>query len=191
LEVAVLAFAAISRLTSPGRLICAALLLLLQSCASTIGSAAAWPDKLPDRELFERAWEQDRADSVVQTEEDYLLWVRRFYDGFSTAPGWLELSAQAEERVDPAMLESLRPQLDKLGLRIGREWAKNNGVRRINSRMVVAWHGAMLEAMWQKDMPGFLARLDTDVSAVLAGTLNGDLISSQRYYASEDVDFIN
>jgi hypothetical protein len=178
-------------MTSLHRLACAFLLFLLHACASTppgTTDVAAWPDNIPDRLVFERAWTQDRANGKVQAEEEYLTWVQRFYQGFNTAPGWLEMCAEVGERVDPETAAREAPRLVNLGMRISREWAKDNGVRSIDSAMVSAWRGALLEAMYQNDLPGFLDRLDADVSALIAGRLEGDLISLDRYYAVEDFE---
>jgi hypothetical protein len=177
-------------MTSLYRLAGVLLLFFLHACAtpSTITTAADWPSTLPDRLVFERAWTQDRANGMVQSEEEYLLWVRRFYEGFNTVPGWLEMSAQVQDRVDAETAAREAPKLVNLGMRISREWAKDNAVRSIDSAAVAAWRGALLEAMYQNDLPGFLNRLDADVSGLIAGRLEGDVISLQRYYAVEDFD---
>jgi len=165
---------------------------LLQSCASpSSGRSAddAWPDALPDREIFERGWRQDSTNRAIQSEEEYLLWVRRFYEGFSMNGGWLEMTSEIHSRVDAATVARAAPLLAGLGMRIGREWAKDNEVRRIDTHMVAVWRTALMEAIWQDDLVPFLARLEDDIGGLLAGTLAPERIELHRYYLIDEVDF--
>jgi hypothetical protein len=182
----------VSRMRRPHWSLCFLLLCLLQSCAIAVRNSAEseeWPPYLPGRELFERAWEQDAANQRLQSEEEYLLWVRRFFEGFAGTPGWREMSVEVASRIDPATAAEAAPLLAGLGVRISREWAKDNSVRRIDTRMVSVWRTALAEALWVNDLLPFLQRLEDDISGLLAGTLAPELIDVDRYYLIEEPEF--
>src|SRR5690606_37096368 len=121
----------------------------------------------------------------VQAEDDYLLWVTRFYTGNGPVPGWLDMTEQVLERLPLEQHANVEARLFELGGRIGMEWAKDNSVRRINTRAAGVWRDALLEALAQDDLDAFLDRLSADVDALLNGTLDGDAIRFERYYVDE------
>ena len=63
------------------RLTAAAVILVLQACAAPVREADAWPAQLPARQHFQHVYAADVSNAAVQTEAQYLAWVRRFYEG--------------------------------------------------------------------------------------------------------------
>lgn len=161
-----------------------ALMALLAACALR-APTPPWPDGAASPELFRAEWRRSMEVQRVQAEEDYLLWVTRFYTGSGPAPGWLDMTEQVLERLPPGQRANIEARLFELGGRIGAEWAKDNSVRRINTRAGGVWRDALLEALAQDDLDAFLDRLSTDVDALLDGTLDEDAIRFERYYVDE------
>ena len=90
------------------------LLLWLGGCATEIDELV-WPEMAYPRDYFEAAYEEDDLAQQYQTREDYLLWVTRFYNGFSIAPGWISLTEQVKERLDEPYRSEVALRLYHLG----------------------------------------------------------------------------
>src|SRR5688500_5857212 len=104
------------------------LMALLASCASR-SPEPAWPEGMPPRAQFSAEWQRSGPNQELQSEEEYLLWVTRFYTGYNAVPGWLAMTRQVLPRVPDAEREAISARLFELGGRIGAEWAKDNAVR--------------------------------------------------------------
>jgi hypothetical protein len=127
----------------------------------------------------------DAANQEIQSEDEYLLWVQRFYEGFNTVPGWFDLTRQVLARVPAAEQAAVSAQLAALGVTIGGEWAKDNSVRRIDTSTVATWRDALQEALSRMELNAYLMRLNDDIAGLLAGTLTSDDITFERYYVDE------
>jgi hypothetical protein len=158
--------------------------LLLAGCA-TREVLPTWPGELPERNWFQQQWRADAENRSVQSQADYLLWVTRFYEGFNLVPGWLGMMEQVEARLPEAQWQQVAPSLRELGRSIGAEWAKDNAVRKLNTRTAAVWRDALLEALAQNDLDAYLLRLEQDVAALLDGELANDAIRFERYYVDE------
>lgn len=157
---------------------------LLAACASRTPEPP-WPDGAAPIDLFRAEWQRSSDVQQVQPENDYLLWVTRFYTGNGPVPGWLDMTRQVLERLPPERRAGIEARLFELGGRIGAEWAKDNAIRRIDTRAGGVWRDALLEALAQDDLDAFLDRLSADVDALIAGTLDGNAIRFERYYVDE------
>ena len=158
------------------------LLLVLTGCAS---APAPWPADLPPRVVFLAAWEADVPNQALQTRDDYLLWVERFYTGYNLAPGWLDVTRETLALIQEAERPDVAQRLGGLGTRIAAEWAKDNSVRRIATRHAAVWRDALVEAIAQADLLAYLARVEADVTALLGGELDPDAVVFERYYVDE------
>lgn len=157
---------------------------LLGACVTTV-QPGDWPDGSPPATYFQATWERDESNQALEPLDNYLLWVSRFYRGFSGVPGWLSITEQVLARVPATENERIAARLYDLGARIGGEWAKHNEVRRLNTRSAAVWRDALLEALARDELNDYLDRLDSDVNALLAGELDNDLIRFERYYIDE------
>ncbi|MES2624926.1 MAG: hypothetical protein V4628_06585 [Pseudomonadota bacterium] len=158
------------------------LIILVSSCASTPPS---WPDSLPAVSTFQTNWKADAANQEIQSQDEYLLWVQRFYEGYNTVPGWFDLTTRVLASVPDNDRATVTEQLSALSLRISGEWAKDNSVRRIDTSTVATWRDALQESLSRMELNAYLARLNQDIDSLLAGELSTDDISFERYYTDE------
>lgn len=163
------------------------ILLSLSACISF--NRDDWPENLPDQELFIQAYQADTVNQALQTEDDYLYWVNRFYNGANLVPGWLGITSGVLERTDKPEYASVKAQMDSLGLRIGKEWARNNQIRLLNTRSASVWRDALLEALNQGELQKYLDILNQDVNDILSEKLDNEEIYFERYYIDEYDDF--
>ncbi len=161
-----------------------ALLALLPACAVR-APEPVWPDGIPPRSVFSAEYQASGANRELQSEEQYLLWIVRFYEGYSAIPGWHTMTRQVMERLPPGDHERINARLSDLGVRIGAEWAKDNAVRHLSTRSAGVWRDALLEALARNELDAYLDRLSADVDALLAGELDNDAIRFERYYVDE------
>lgn len=160
------------------------LITLLTACAIRTPELV-WPDGIPPQSFFHPEWQAATANQDLQSEAEYLLWVTRFYEGYTAVPGWLEMTEQVLARLPASEHEWVTARLLELGGRIGREWAKDNAVRRINTRAAAVWRDALLEALARNELDAYLDLLSGDIDALLAGTLAIDMVRFERYYIDE------
>jgi len=144
-----------------------------------------WPAGIPPRALFEAEWRNSPDNRPLQSREEYLLWVTRFYTGYGAVPGWLSMTAQVLQRIPSVEHDAIEARLLELGGRIGAEWAKDNSVRLLSTRSAGVWRDALLEALARNELNAYLDRLAADVEALLAGELHNDAIRFERYYIDE------
>lgn len=159
--------------------------VLLVACGTVTSPPADWPPELPQRERFTEAWEADAANRQLQDLDTYLGWVQRFYAGNNLVPGWTTMTLELQARVKSSGWQAVAPRLQALGERIAVEWAKDNSLRRINTRCAAVWRDALQEALVRDDLDTFLSRLEADVTALLDGSLAADLIRFERYYVDD------
>lgn len=162
----------------------------IAGCATTIDDIE-WPEGAYPRGYFEAAFLEDPVAGRYQELDDYLLWITRFYTGYSIAPGWLELQDEVRSRLDEpqsAYADAVIERLYHLGGLIGAEWAKSNEVRLLNTRNAAVWRDALVESIVQDDLDNYITRVENDVRAILAGRLDKEEIYFERYYV-DDFEF--
>jgi len=157
---------------------------LLTGCAAFF-DGPAWPGQAYPRDYFVAAYREDNMAQMYQTEDDYLLWVTRFYYGSTIAPGWLDLTRQVLDKVGQPDRRQAADRLFHLGGRIGSEWAKPNGVRRLNTRNAAVWRDALIESIAQGELFEYMDRVENDVESIIAGELDSEEIYFERYYVDE------
>ncbi len=161
------------------------LLLLLTACASLPDPAQDWPGDLPPLHTFLGVYAADKENQNLQTEEEYLAWVRSFYTGNLLSAGWLTMTDEVLDGLPAEQAVAADRQLAQLGRQIGAEWAKDNTVRRLDTRCIVVWQEALVEALYQDELPAFLLLLQADVDALLQGSLAAEDIVLERYYSTD------
>ncbi|MBF0411794.1 MAG: hypothetical protein HQK70_03670 [Desulfamplus sp.] len=73
-------------------------------------------------------------------------WFKKFQDGTLLVKGW---KGQMKEIMKPFISpekEKLHQQLEMLGERIGREWSRDNTLRRIDTKMLQKWGESLVSA---------------------------------------------
>ena len=97
-------------------------------------------------------------------------WFRKFYEGTFLIKGWRTRMKELLQPFSPAEKEKLQGLLDNLGERIGREWARDNRVRRVDTPLLQKWGQDLTKA--KREGPEILAEairtLNTEVDDLLA-----------------------
>lgn len=168
------------------------LLLFVSGCAfwKTDISRQSWPEKAPPRSEFEAEYAADKANQAVQTEEEYLLWVKRFYTGWRLyAEGWVELVPEVLSEVDdPQLRAELEAELYDMGRDIASEWAKDTEERRVYTRHLSVWGNAMRDAIASGETKEMIEQISHDVDKLMNNVLTVGDITASRYQDFEEDD---
>ena len=159
--------------------------LLLGACASVPERAEQWQSSWPPESFFETAYAAELDNQAVQSAENYMRWIRRFYQGWTFYPeGWDWLTERVLMGIeDDAQRQQITEQMYSLGMRISREWAKSSAYRVINTRHLLVW-GESLKLSAARDQELWLAaKVSADIDGLLASVIEPSMIQSSRYYA--------
>jgi len=97
-------------------------------------------------------------------------WFRKFYEGTFLIKGWRSRMKELLQPFSSDKKEEMRGLLDSLGEKIGREWAKDNTVRRVDTPLLQKW-GQDLTSTKRKGpdvLTEAIRNLDTEVNDLLA-----------------------
>ena len=165
--------------------------LLLGACTSVPERAEQWQSSWPPESFFEAAYAAELDNQAVQSAENYMRWIRRFYQGWTFYPeGWDWLTERVLMGIeDDAQRQLITEQMYSLGMRISREWAKSSAHRVINTRHLLVW-GETLKLSAARDQELWLAaKVSADIDGLLASAIEPSMIKPSRYYAdSASVD---
>jgi hypothetical protein len=147
-----------------------------------------WPDQVPSRTQFVKTYNNDLNNKNIQTQEEYLLWIQRFYLGWEIYKrGWLKMTNELLVEVDdPKQKEIIEKKMHDLGLKISREWAKKTKQRRIYTRHVAIWGNALLESLDKGESILLIDKVSEDVNALLAHKIEPKMITENRYYPQDE-----
>jgi hypothetical protein len=147
-----------------------------------------WPDQVPKRSLFLKAYQLDQENKRIQSQEEYLLWIQRFYLGWEIyRNGWLKVTNQlVEETHNPDDRKIVEKKMQQIGLKISREWAKKHKQRKIFTRHVSIWGNALLESLDRNEPLLLIEKVNADVDALLAHKLQPKAITASRYYPQDE-----
>ncbi|PPD30790.1 MAG: hypothetical protein CTY19_15310 [Methylomonas sp.] len=161
----------------------------LCGCSATTVRQSAWPEALSQQAGFSDYYDQDRHNAQLQSQEQYLTWVQRFYQGWELYPtGWNSISRDLTAKIaDPALKNTIQTKLQQLGRVIAAEWAKDNAVRRITTRHVAIWGNALQKSAERAEIPEILDRVTDDVDNLLNNRIAADVITENRFYPDADV----
>lgn len=156
---------------------------LLASCARTPPQHENWPQGLPPVDHYASLYRQDDANQAVQSRENYLQWVVRFYEGWKLyQDGWNQTTHDVLYGVaDDERRQRLAQKMARLGKLLSGEWAKNSSGRRIRSRELSIWGEALLASMKRGDEEKLIDAVTHDAQALLAGRLESTDIMLKRY----------
>ncbi|MDF1623251.1 MAG: hypothetical protein P1V33_07270 [Pseudohongiella nitratireducens] len=163
------------------------LMISLAGCQSLTGSNT-WPDDVPERGFFLNAYEVDAENQQEQTQQQYLNWIIRFYQGSDLmSTGWNELTPAVLMGMSGETLTAAEKESSELGLAISSEWAKDNSVREINTAMLSLWGTVMLSVEQPEERLRALRQIASDVDAIMRGELTAEEISDERYMTLLDL----
>ncbi len=162
----------------------AVIILLSALSASCMSSRILeqWPEDIPEQRHFRSLYQDDKINAQLQSEIEYLTWVSRFYQGWEMMPiGWDDISGSVLVDLEPAQHRYLNRKLSRIGVQISGEWAKDNSVREIDSRMLSLWAGVMqadFSAQYRVRAVDLIAQ---DVALLLQGALAPEAVDEYRY----------
>lgn len=181
------------KIAPPTRLVAAVMLAFsLFACSShkIANEADAWPSEMPSRAYFLKIYEADDANKKIQTKEEYLTWIVRFYGGWELyRRGWIKMTNELVAQVeDPSQIEEIRYKIDRIGRLVSGEWAKKSDTRTIYLRHVSIWGNALLESLDRNEALSLINRVNQDVDDLLAHRISADLITAERYFPADEED---
>ncbi len=74
---------------------------------------------------------------------DEKQWLQKFYEGSFAVKGWNDYSREILRAVPGDGKAEIKTMLANLGEKIGREWSKDNSVRKIDTPMLKQWGGRL------------------------------------------------
>lgn len=89
---------------------------------------------------FRPGYLSDATNGQVQTWDQYWGWVNSYYQGNIVSNGWIKETETSLARVaDAATRQELLKEMNEAGRLVSREWAKDSGVRKINTSDLISW----------------------------------------------------
>lgn len=168
------------------------LLVVLSGCSlfQPDISHSGWPEGIPPRSEFEALYAADKYNQEEQSEDEYLTWVNRFYQGWQLYPeGWSDLIPEVLEEVeDPEERAELEAELYDAGRFIASEWSKDADTRKVRTRQLSIWGNAMREAVARDEIREMVEQIVRDVDRLKSQHLSYSDITSSRYYAEDEND---
>tara|TARA_R110002167_G_scaffold57407_3_gene162549 strand:- start:394 stop:873 length:480 start_codon:yes stop_codon:yes gene_type:complete len=141
-----------------------------------------WPEQIPQQSYFKQLYREDGSNKVRQSEVEYLVWVARFYEGWEMMPiGWHDISESVLVDLEPVQYRTIDGHLERIGAQISGEWAKDNEVRQIDSRMLSLWAGVMQAEYSAEYRIAAVEVIARDVDGILSGSLPVEQITEDRY----------
>ncbi len=149
-----------------------------------------WPVTMPSRAYFVEAFEADKANKEVQTQQEYLTWIVRFYNGWELyGRGWTKMTNELLEQIDdPAQAKEIKLKVDRIGRQVSAEWAKKSDTRTIYLRHVSIWGNALLESLDRDQALELVTRVNQDVDDLLAHRIKPAVITAERYFPADAED---
>ncbi len=166
----------------------AILIACLSGCALNKPQDPNWPNELPPRAYFLNQYQQDVTNKNIQSQEEYLSWIVRFYKGSELYPnGWNNITHDILLKLkNTPTADNIQAKLDQLGLLISEEWAKINKTRIINSLHVSVWGNALLKSLELNETLQLIDRVASDVDDLLARKIPAEVIAAERYYVQDE-----
>lgn len=93
--------------------------------------------------------------------EEEKKWYKTFQEGNLFADGWVDISKDILARLPTEQHTKQQENLFQLGDKIGREWAKRNNARKINTDMLKKWGQTLRDA--SRENPEALTAAITDI----------------------------
>lgn len=164
---------------------------LLSACAGLRdGTSGEWPRGLPPVSFFITSYQTDTANHDLQSLQEYLYWVRRFYGGTALYPtGWNDLTADVlAETPDPDLALERKQKLHRLGRDIAAEWSKDSAVNRVESHHLAVWGSAAGRSVEEGNVDETLQKISDDVKKLLSLDLPAEAITENRYHSQNPDD---
>lgn len=157
---------------------------MMAACATGSNYQARWSGLLPPLGYFEEVYISDKSNQQVQSQDNYLAWVKRFYVGWALYPkGWDWLTATVISGTpDAPKRQHVERDLALLGQKISAEWAKDARYRVINNSHLMVWADALKIAVHKNQQDILTEKLIDDVEQLLTAKLAANEIALERYF---------
>lgn len=164
--------------------------VLCASCLRAPVKPFEWPQNFPPIDYYQNIYDRDSDNQDLQSREEYLKWVKRFYRGWDLyQDGWQSTTNDILLGVeDPAERRRMELKLFHLGKLMSAEWAKQSPQRNIQTRELSIWGQALLKALNQDKEEKLVDMVTQDVKALLDRKLDRTDINLKRYMQSLSVD---
>lgn len=157
------------------------LVMLLAGCMSS-AILERWPEQIPEQSYFEQLYHADDSNKARQSKVEYLTWVARFYEGWEMMPiGWQDISATVLVDLEPMQFRMIDGYLERIGAQISGEWAKDNEVRQIDSRMLNLWASVLQAEYTPEYRIAAVQVIARDVDNILSGKLPVAKVTEDHY----------
>ncbi len=149
-----------------------------------------WPETMPPRTYFVHAYDADKVNKEIQTEQEYMTWIVRFYNGWELyGRGWTKMTDELLTQIeDPSEAREIKAKTDRIGRLVSAEWAKKSDTRTIYLRHVSIWGNALLESLDRDQALELVTRVNQDVDDLLAHKIKPTVITAERYFAADEND---
>lgn len=96
-------------------------------------------------------------------------WYKTFHEGNLGVDGWVDISRNILSKLPAAQQPEQQLSLMQLGDKIGREWAKDNSTRKIDTGMLRKWGKELKNASEQGPLPltRAIASINRQVDSIL------------------------
>lgn len=145
----------------------------------------SWPKDMPPKSIFVEAYESDTHNKSIQTQDEYMLWIVRFYKGWELyRRGWLSMTDELMSQIsNPSEAEEIEERIYRVGVKMSSEWAKKSDTRTIYLRHVYVWGNALLESIEQNNCLELVTRVEQDIDDLIARKIDKTAITADRYFA--------
>lgn len=157
--------------------------MLCAACIRVPVKPIEWPEDLPPLDYYKNVYDKDQRNQKLQTRENYLMWVVRFYKGWNLyQDGWHMTTRDILIGIDDeAARKRMETKLFQLGKLMSAEWAKESRDRAIQSRELSIWGQALLKSLQRRKEEQLVDQVTRDVNALLAQELDRTDINLRRY----------
>ena len=166
--------------------------ILMWGCANPKKSdsiANKWPGDIPTLSHYQSLYSHDTANQKVQTQEDYLTWIVRFYKGWAGfARGWQDVSDELIASVENSRKDPVSKKLAVLGKEVSGEWAKKSDQRLIYTKTLSIWGNALSESIYHDNVEPVVDMISVDVDLMMSQKLQAESITLQRYFPNLDFE---
>jgi hypothetical protein len=153
------------------RLVLSTAACLLASCAARVDAPRAPAPGALDVPQLTRLYEADGENRARQTLEVYLEYVRMFFEGRGLAPGWNSIAARLSAKAGEEERPEISERLSRLGAAVSVEWARDNGIRRVDTTALRAWAAQLARAGESGRIGEALAAVEREAAARIGGSL--------------------
>lgn len=158
--------------------------MILAGCASYPQIVENWSADMPPSRIFIAEYSRDVDNQAEQSIENYLMWVKRFYQGWVVYDrGWINMSAELSEEIsDPVERKKAQEKIHQIGLLIAPEWAKEKESRYIKTSAVSEWGESLLEALSRGQVLELMDSVVKDIALLKGSELTSEEITIERYF---------